>query len=74
MFQKWIKGKTGNPMVDASMRELASTGYMSNRGRLVVSFFLVYDLQGQFAWGDLRTSDIALILTVALTATLTLTH
>ena len=60
LFQKWIKGKTGNPMVDASMRELASTGFMSNRGRLVVSFFLVYDLQGQFARGDLRTSDIAL--------------
>ena len=54
LFQKWIKGETGNPMVDASMRELASTGYMSNRGRLVVSLFLVYDLQGEFERGHLH--------------------
>ena len=47
LFEKWVRGETGNPMVDANMRELASTGYMSNRGRLVVSFYLVYDLQGQ---------------------------
>lgn len=31
--QRWVAGNTGLPFVDASMRELAATGYMSNRGR-----------------------------------------
>ena len=32
LFQKWIKGETGHPLVDANMRELSATGFMSNRG------------------------------------------
>ena len=32
-FKLWCQGKTGFPFVDASMRELAATGYMSNRSR-----------------------------------------
>ena len=39
-FQKWCDGKTGFPVVDACMRELNTTGYMHNRGRLIVSNFL----------------------------------
>lgn len=39
----WIKGKTGYPLVDANMREIHQTGYMSNRGRQnVASFFCHY--------------------------------
>lgn len=30
-FRKWARGMTGFPFVDASMRELAATGWMSNR-------------------------------------------
>ena len=37
----WKKGKTGYPIVDASMRQLNQTGYMHNRGRLIVASFLV---------------------------------
>ncbi len=33
LFAAWRDGRTGLPLVDASMRELASTGFMSNRGR-----------------------------------------
>lgn len=44
-FQKWIDGQTGAPFVDANMRELASTGYMSNRGRQNVASFLIHDLK-----------------------------
>ncbi|NBP59339.1 hypothetical protein EBU71_22850, partial [bacterium] len=39
-FLAWCNGKTGFPIVDASMRELNTTGYMHNRGRLIVSNFL----------------------------------
>ena len=39
-FNKWCNGKTGYPIVDASMNELNTTGYMHNRGRLIVSNFL----------------------------------
>jgi deoxyribodipyrimidine photo-lyase len=39
-FEQWCSGKTGFPIVDACMRELNTTGYMHNRGRLIVSNFL----------------------------------
>lgn len=36
----WRQGQTGNDFVDANMRELLSTGWMSNRGRQnVASYF-----------------------------------
>jgi len=40
-FEKWKQGKTGFPIVDACMRELNQTGFMHNRGRLIVSNFLI---------------------------------
>ena len=43
-FQKWAHGDTGVPFVDANMRELLHTGWMSNRGRQNVASFLVKDL------------------------------
>jgi len=39
-FRKWCNGQTGFPIVDACMREINTTGYMHNRGRLIVSNFL----------------------------------
>lgn len=40
LFAAWREGRTGLPMVDASMREMNATGFMSNRGRQnVASFF-----------------------------------
>lgn len=44
LFEKWSKGETGVPFVDANMRELLHTGWMSNRGRQNVASFLVKDL------------------------------
>lgn len=38
------EGRTGVPFVDANMRELALTGFMSNRGRQNVASFLTKDL------------------------------
>jgi len=44
-FEKWKNGETGIPFVDANMRELNATGFMSNRGRQNVASFLVHDLK-----------------------------
>lgn len=44
LFQRWREGQTGVPFVDANMRELLLTGFMSNRGRQNVASFLVRDL------------------------------
>jgi deoxyribodipyrimidine photo-lyase len=44
IFQDWRDGRTGYPLVDAGMRELAATGRMHNRVRMVVASFLVKDL------------------------------
>lgn len=44
VFEQWQWGQTGYPLVDASMRELSSTGFMSNRGRQNVASFLTKNL------------------------------
>lgn len=41
LFKKWASGQTGFPIVDACMRELNETGYLHNRGRLIVANFLI---------------------------------
>lgn len=43
-LQKWQKGQTGFPIVDAGMRELWQTGFMHNRVRMIVASFLIKDL------------------------------
>jgi deoxyribodipyrimidine photo-lyase len=43
-FDLWRAGKTGFPLVDANMREIAATGFMSNRGRQNVASFLTKNL------------------------------
>ncbi len=43
-FGLWQRGQTGFPLVDANMRELAATGFMSNRGRQNVASFLTKNL------------------------------
>lgn len=44
LLKAWQAGQTGYPIVDAGMRELAQTGYMHNRVRMVVASFLVKNL------------------------------
>ncbi|OSX68520.1 hypothetical protein BU14_2644s0001, partial [Porphyra umbilicalis] len=43
-FDAWAAGATGVPFVDAGMRELAATGYLSNRLRQNVASFLINEL------------------------------
>ena len=40
----WQEGRTGYPIVDAAMRQLAATGWIHNRARMIVASFLVKDL------------------------------
>jgi len=51
-FERWKKGETGYPMVDAGMRELNATGYMHNRVRMVAAGFLCKHLLIDWRWGE----------------------
>lgn len=44
IFETWCEGQTGYPLIDANMRELKTTGFMSNRGRQNVASFLSKNL------------------------------
>ena len=44
LFSAWCEGRTGYPLVDAAMLQIAQTGYMHNRLRMVVASFLTKDL------------------------------
>jgi deoxyribodipyrimidine photo-lyase len=43
-FEAWAAGRTGYPIVDAGMRQLAYSGWMHNRVRMITASFLVKDL------------------------------
>ena len=51
-FEKWCKGETGYPIVDAGMRELAATGFMHNRVRMITASFLTKHLFIDWRWGE----------------------
>jgi len=44
LFTIWKEGRTGIPFIDANMKELNETGFMSNRGRQNVASFLIHEL------------------------------
>lgn len=52
LFQAWCAGATGYPVVDAAMRQLAATGWMHNRARMIVASFLVKHLLINWQWGE----------------------
>ena len=61
----WKEGRTGYPIVDAGMRQLAEEGYMHNRARLITASFLTKDLYldwregARHFWDLLADGDIA---------------
>ena len=65
LLEKWKKGLTGYPLVDAGMRELWKTGYMHNRVRMIVGSFLVKNLLldwqagERWFWDCLIDADLA---------------
>ena len=50
-FQQWTSGCTGEDFIDAGMRELQETGFLSNRMRQVVASFWIYDMKGDWRAG-----------------------
>ncbi len=52
LFNKWCRGETGYPIVDAAMRHFNATGWMHNRLRMIVASFLVKDLLVNWRWGE----------------------
>ncbi|MFN6971704.1 MAG: DASH family cryptochrome [Rheinheimera sp.] len=61
LFNQWCQGETGQTLVDAGMRELKATGYLSNRMRQIVASYLVNDLQCDWragaAWFEAQLID-----------------
>ncbi|WP_432941858.1 cryptochrome/photolyase family protein [Kribbella sp. CA-253562] len=64
-FTAWCQGRTGYPIVDAGLRQLAESGFMHNRIRMVVASFLIKDLHIHWKYGarwflrNLRDGDLA---------------
>jgi deoxyribodipyrimidine photo-lyase len=62
---RWRQGQTGYPIVDAGMRQLAETGWMHNRVRMIVASFLTKDLMvhwrhgARWFWDRLVDADLA---------------
>ena len=52
LFEAWKEGRTGCPIVDAAMRKMNKTGWMTNRNRLIVSNYLIKDLHINWTWGE----------------------
>ena len=50
-FQKWCAGNTPWPIVNACMKELQATGYLSNRGRQLVASCFIHELGMDWRYG-----------------------
>ncbi len=65
VLQRWQRGQTGIPIVDAGMRQLWQTGYMHNRVRMIVASLLVKNLLidwregARWFWDTLFDADLA---------------
>ena len=65
MLRAWQQGQTGYPVVDAGMRQLAATGWMHNRARMITASFLVKHLRlpwragARWFWENLIDADLA---------------
>ncbi len=51
-FQSWQRGETGEPFVDAHLRELAATGYLTEFGQRLVASYLHHQLGLEWRWGS----------------------
>ncbi|MEX0821333.1 MAG: deoxyribodipyrimidine photo-lyase [Rhodothermales bacterium] len=51
LLERWQRGRTGYPIVDAGMRQLWSIGWMHNRVRMIAASFLTKDLRVRWQKG-----------------------
>ena len=54
----WRAGRTGFPLVDAGMRQLAAQGWMHNRARLITAYFLTKTLYLAWRHGAAHFADL----------------
>ena len=65
VLERWRRGRTGYPVVDAGMRQLLQIGWMHNRARMIVASFLTKDLRqhwlrgAEWFWHNLVDADLA---------------
>ncbi|WP_435972792.1 cryptochrome/photolyase family protein [Streptomyces sp. Qhu_M48] len=57
-LRAWREGRTGYPVVDAAMRQLAHEGWMHNRGRLLTASFLTKTLYLDWREGARHFMDL----------------
>jgi deoxyribodipyrimidine photo-lyase len=50
-IKRWKEGRTGMPLIDALMRDMNATGFMPNRGRMIVACYLTMDLKQDWREG-----------------------
>jgi deoxyribodipyrimidine photo-lyase len=51
LFERWCRGRSGHPLIDAQLNELRTTGYLSNRGRQWVASHFINELSLPWTWG-----------------------
>lgn len=51
IVRRWREGSTGMPLIDALMREMNETGFMPNRGRMIVACYFAMDLKQDWRYG-----------------------
>jgi len=51
LFERWCRGRSGHPLIDAQLNELLTTGYLSNRGRQWVASHFINELRLPWTWG-----------------------
>nr|WP_321451738.1 FAD-binding domain-containing protein [uncultured Carboxylicivirga sp.] len=50
-FKTWMNGTTDHPLINAFMNEIRTTGFLSNRGRMLSSYYLSKVMQVNWLWG-----------------------
>lgn len=61
VWEKWISSNTKEALIDAGMRELRESGYLSNRMRQILASYWIYQLRGSWqagaAWFEAQLID-----------------
>ena len=61
LFHQWTTGQTPESLINAGMKELSETGFLSNRMRQIVSSYWVYNMGGDWragaAWFESKLID-----------------
>ncbi len=65
LFDRWKRGETGYPIVDAGMRQLSAEGRMHNRVRMIAASFLTKDLHINWQWGERHFAEHLMDLDIA---------